>query len=74
MIINPVGGAVFQVKAKSLEYLRPCLADGFNLQGAGFLVVQLAGFLGHALSGYAAGRQQNMGMVIPGIVAALGRV
>ena len=65
---------MFQIESKSLEYLRPLLADSFNFQWPGFLVVQLAGFFCHALGGYAAGRHEDMRVVVSCIMAALGRV
>ena len=66
---------MFQIKTKSLEYLRPLLPHGFNLAGpCPSRSSSSFGFLGQALGGYAAGRDENMGMDISYIVAALGRV
>ena len=66
---------MFQLEAVAFQHSRPLLAHGFNLAGAlSQQVVKLFGFLGHALVGYAAGRDEDVGMDISRIVAALGCV
>lgn len=65
---------MFQLDAVAVEDVRPCLAHGFDFKRALRLVVQFAGFLGQAVGGQAAGGHQDMGVNIPRVVAAPGRV
>lgn len=65
---------MFQLEAVAFQHSRPLLAHGFNLAWPCLLIVNLAGFFFQALGGNSAGGYQNMGVYIPMVVAALGRV
>ena len=65
---------MFQVETGIVQNAGPCGADGFDLTGAGLLVVEFAGFLAQSGGAHAARRHQQMRVVIPFVVALAWRM